>query len=254
MIASLPMYNQPDCLPATDSFWALIREGLRRTGHAAPETLTHDIPDLKDHWQCPDLILSQTCGYPFRSILQGKVTLIGTPNFGIEGCPPGYYRSVFIARADDHRRTLPTFQNARFAYNDALSQSGWAAAQNHAKGKGFQFRTTAPSGSHAASAQAVLEGRADIAAIDAVSWRNLLRNTPALAALRAVELTEPTPGLPYIAALGADRAVTFAVIAAAIAALAPADRETLGLKGFVHIPAEAYLAVPNPAPPDQIAH
>lgn len=253
MIASLPMYNQPDCLPATDRYWALIRDGMRNNGHLAPDSLSMDVPDLAAHWQRPDLVLSQTCGFPFRSVLHGKVTLIGAPDFGVAGCPPGYYRSVFIARPDDPRNTLIAFQDAQFTYNDALSQSGWAAPQNHAKAAGFQFRNTAQSGSHIVSALSVLQGRADIAAIDAVSWRHLQRNNASLAALRVVELTDPTPGLPYIAALGADRAAVFAAIAAAISALAPQDRETLGLKGIVPLPAEAYLAVPNPAPPDQIA-
>ncbi len=254
MIASLPMYNQPDCLPATDRYWALIRDGLRVAGVAAPDHLTWGMPVFLDHWQRDDLVLSQTCGYPFRAILYGKVTLIGTPDFGVEGCAPGYYRSVFITRLDDSRRDLAAFQDARFAYNDAMSQSGWAAPQNHVAGLGFRFRNLLHSGGHALSAGAVLNGRADIASVDAVTWRFLARNDPALAGLRVLDRTDPTPSLPYIAALGANRAVVFDAVAAAISALHPQDRETLGLKGIVHIPAEAYLAVPTPAPPDQIAH
>lgn len=254
MIASLPMYNQPDCLPATGRYWALIRDGLRAAGCDAPDDLTWAMPDLLDHWRRPDLVLSQTCGFPFRAVLQGHVTLIGTPDFGVEGCAPGYYRSVFIARRDDHRSQLAAFRDATFAYNDPMSQSGWAAAQNHANGLGFQFEAIVQSGGHALSARAVLDGQADIASIDAVTWRHLLRNDPALAGLRVVDHTDPTPGLPYIAAFGADRDIVFDSIATAIASLAPADRATLGLKGLVQISAEAYLAVPTPAPSAQIAH
>lgn len=254
MIASLPMYNQPDCLTAVGRYWALIRDGLHSTDHAAPDRLTWDMPDLIDHWLRPDLVLSQTCGYPFRTVLQSKVTLIGTPDFGVEGCAPGFYRSVFIARSDDNRADLMAFQGALFVYNDAMSQSGWAAPQNHAQQHGFQFQNTVRSGAHALSARALLSGRADIAAIDAVTWRFMMRNDPALAALRVVGVTDPTPGLPYIAAQDADRAIVFDAISAAISALTAEDRETLGLKGIVSLPAEAYLAVPNPAPPNQIAH
>lgn len=254
MIASLPMYNQPDCLAALDRYWALIRDGLRASGVAAPDQLTWGMPDFLDHWQRDDLVLSQACGYPFRAVLHGKVALIGTPDYGVEGCAPGYYRSVFIVRQDDARRDLVSFRDARFAYNDAMSQSGWAAAQNHVAGLGFQFRSLLQSGGHAASAGAVLDGRADIASVDAVTWRILLRNDAALAGLRVLVQTEPTPGLPYIAALGANPVAVFDALAAAIAALTPQDRETLGLRGIVHIPAEAYLAAPTPAPPDQIAH
>lgn len=253
MIASLPMYNQSDCLPAIDRYWALIRDDLRAAGRAAPDQLSWGMPDFLDHWRRDDLVLSQTCGYPFRAVLHGQVTLIGTPDFGVDGCAPGYYRSVFIVRQDEARGDLAAFQTARFAYNDAMSQSGWAAPQNHVAGLGFRFRNLLQSGGHALSASAVLAGHADIASVDAVTWRILVRNDPALAGLRVLDLTNPTPSLPYIAALGTDRAVVFDALTAAIAALDVHDRETLGLTGIVYIPAEAYLAVPTPAPPDQIA-
>lgn len=254
MIASLPMYDLPDCREANDRFWALIRDGLRSAGMAAPDLLTRDITDLMDHWRQPDLVLSQTCGFPFRAALQGKVTLIGTPDYGLEDCPPGYYRSVFVARADDPRRALPDYRQARFAYNDALSQSGWAAPQNHAAHLGYQFRPEIRTGGHALSARAVLDGRADLAAIDAMTWHLLLRNDPGLAALKVVDRTDPTPCLPYIAAFGANAKRTLDAIAAAILALGPADRATLGIRRILYIPAPAYLAVPIPAAPDHFAH
>lgn len=254
MIASLPMYNQHDCLPALDTYWALIRDGLRASGMSAPDALAWDMPDFMDHWLRPDLILSQTCGYPFRAVLHGKVTLVGTPDFGVEGCAPGYYRSVFIVRAGDPRTDLTAFQRARFAYNDALSQSGWAAPQNHASGFGFQFRNLVHSEGHASSARAVLNGRADIASLDAVTWRHLQRNDAALSGLRVLDQTAPTPGLPYIAALGVDPGRVFAAVEAAIHGLASTDRATLGFCALVEIPADVYLAVQNPAPPDQFVY
>ena len=85
MIASLPMYDLPDCRLANDRYWLLIRDALRSAGLMAPDALTRDMPDFMAHWQRPDLVLSQTCGYPFRAVLHSKVTLIGTPDFGLEG-------------------------------------------------------------------------------------------------------------------------------------------------------------------------
>ena len=254
MIASLPMYDLPDCRDANDRYWALIRDGLRSAGVSAPDAITRGMPDLMHHWQQPDLVLSQTCGFPFRAVLHGKVTLVATPDYGLEGCPPGYYQSVFLARSDDPRMALTDFRPARFAYNDALSQSGWAAPQNHAAGLGFQFTPVIRTGGHALSARAVLDGQADLAAVDAMTWRLLVRNDPGMAALKVVDRTEPTPCLPYIAASGGTPKVTFDAIAAAILALAPVDRATLGLRRILYIPAMAYLAVPIPAAPDQFAH
>lgn len=253
MIASLPMYDLPDCRPANDRYWALIRDRLRSAGLAAPDALSRGMPDFMAHWQRPDLVLSQTCGYPFRAMLQGKVTLIGTPDFGLEGCPPGYYRSLFVVRAGDARGDMAAFKDARFAYNDAMSQSGWAAAQTHAAGLGFRFKPALQTGGHALSARAVLDGVADIAAIDAMTWRLLQRNDAGMAGLRVVGRSDPTPCLPYIAALGAKHRRVFDAVAAAVVALDAVDRELLGIQRLLYIPPVAYLAVPNPASPEAIA-
>ena len=253
MIASLPMYEYEDTVRANDRFWALIRDGLRARGVAAPDALGRGAGELLPHWLAPDLVLSQTCGFPYRAALHGQVTLVGTPDFGLAGCAPGYYRSVFVARADDARDTLPAFDGAHIAYNDPMSQSGWAAPQAHAAKLGLRLAPGPCTGAHRLSALAVLEGRADLAAIDAVTWLLLCRNQPRMAGLKPVVQTDPTPGLPYIAARGADGAATFDAIAAAIAALSAADRDTLHLRGIVRIPPESYLAVPTPPSPDQIA-
>lgn len=251
MIAALPMYDRPETAAANDRLWALIRAALADRGVAAPAALSRDEPDMMALWLRPDLVLAQTCGYPYRTRLHGHVTLIGTPDYGIEGCPPGHYCSAVLIRADDPRDSLAALAGARLAYNDALSQSGWAALAAHAPelARGPQLRT----GAHAASARAVAEGRADFAALDAVSWRLIARAEPFARRLRAIAATPPTPGLPLIAARGADRAASFAAVAEAIGALTEDDRETLLLRGLVAIPEADYLAVPTPPPPARIA-
>ena len=253
MIATLGMYDRAETSAANDRFWAGIRDRLRAAGIAAPDALTRGAGAFWAAWEAPDLVLSQTCGLPFRAKLHGKVTLIGTPDYGLEGCPPGHYRSVLVVRANDPRPSLTAFANARFAYSDAMSQSGWAAPQTHAAGLGFRFQPGLASGGHRLSALAVAEGRADIAAIDALSWQMLVRWDGFATALRVVDATAPTPGLPYISAAAADGPALFRAVAAAIAVLSAQDRDTLHLKGIVAIPAAAYLAVPNPPAPGQIA-
>jgi ABC-type phosphate/phosphonate transport system substrate-binding protein len=254
MIASLPMYDRPETAAANDRLWAAIRDRMRAGGLAAPDALTRGAEDLWPQWTAPDLILSQTCGFPYRARLHGRVTLIGTPDFGVEGVPPGHYCSVFVARAEDPRADLGAFDGARFAYNEAMSQSGWAAPQTHAAALGLRLRPALCTGGHRLSALAVAEGRADIAAIDAVTWRMLRRWDPVAAGLREVARTAPTPGLPYIAAAGADGARLFAIIAEAIAAMPPEDRDATGIRGLTAIPAARYLSVPTPAAPEQIGH
>ncbi|WP_397542252.1 PhnD/SsuA/transferrin family substrate-binding protein [Roseovarius salis] len=244
MIASLPMYDRPELNQANDRLWAAVREHLG----AGPERLCRG-GDPWEQWQDPALVLSQTCGYPFRARLHGRVALVGTPDHGLDGCPPGYYRSVYVARADDGRGALDEFAGARLAYNEPLSQSGWAAPQNHARALGMSFAAASATGSHAASARAVADGLADIAALDAVSWKMMQTHDAVAAALKEVGQTPPTPALPYITATGRDANAAFAALEVAIAELSPADRQALSLHGIVRIPAEAYLAIPNPPPP-----
>lgn len=253
MIASLGMYDFGQLQAANDRLWRLVSNGLRHRGIAAPDALTRGEGAYWKAWEASDLILSQTCGYPFRARLHDRVTYVATPDYGVEGCPPGHYRSVFIARADDPREGVEDFDNARFAYNEALSQSGWAAPQTHAAKLGIRLPPAVQTGAHRLSAQAVAEGRADIAALDAVTHA-LMQDGGVLAHnLRVVGWTDPTPGLPCITARGQDPGPILEALSEAIDTLAPADRATLRLRGLVPIPLADYLAVPNPPAPEQIA-
>jgi ABC-type phosphate/phosphonate transport system substrate-binding protein len=246
------MYDRAETAGANDRFWALVAAGLHARGLDTPDALTRGHAAYWAAWRDPSLVLSQTCGFPYRAKLHDQVALVATPDYGIEGCPAGYYASVFVARADD-ARTLPEFRTARFAYNEGLSQSGWAAPQNHAATMGFQFHPNLETGAHRLSALAVAEGRADLAAIDALTWRMIQRWEPMAAKLREVARTAPTPGLPFIAAKGADTEAVFQALVTAVDRLSPEDRDALSLRGIVRIAAERYLAVPIPPSPEQIA-
>ena len=255
MIASLGMYDfVPTLQAANDRLWVGIRDGLRGHGIAAPGALTRGDAAYWAAWQSPDLVFSQTCGFPYRAQLWDKVTLIGTPDYALPDCPSGHYVSVYIARSNDPRQSLADFVGSRFAYNEGLSQSGWAAPQNHAAMLGLRFGGHLQTGGHRLSALAVAQGLADFAAIDAVTWALMLRHEPGVAALHQIAHTAPpTPVLPFIAAIGVDKALYFGVVAAAIAALSPHDRSTLMLRGIVDIPASAYLAVPTPPAPGHLS-
>lgn len=253
MIASLGMYDRPETASANDRLWALIRDGLRDAGHDAPDTLTRGEGAYWQAWQSADLTLSQTCGYPFRARLHDHVTLIGAPDYRIEGCPPGYYCSVIVARRSDPRSTLAEFQTARLAYNEPMSQSGWAAIYNHAHSLGLHLAPSLATGSHGQSANSVADDLADFAALDALTWKMIQRWNPKAEALKEIGRTPPTPALPYIAAKGADADLFFAVISAAIRAISDADRDLLSLHGIVRLRPSDYLAVAIPPDPDQIA-
>ena len=249
MIASLPMYDRPETEAANDRFWALIRE---HSDMPLPQSLTR-LGDIWAHWLDPQLALSQTCGMPFRARLAGKVTLVGTPVFDLD-CAPRHYFSVCLVRKDDAGKSLVDFATAKIAVNEPLSQSGWAAPQNHARELGFEFKDVHLTGAHRASALAVAEGRADIAAIDAVTWALIERFDAFADGLSVLARTPETPTLPYITALGGDAARLRQAMAAAIEALDPADRDLLRLKGITEIPAEKYLAIPTPDCPAPLSN
>lgn len=238
------MYDRAETRAANDRLWQGIRNAL---GEGPPMLIRGGDPWAL--WQDPDLLLSQTCGYPYRARLHGRVALVGTPDYGLPDCPEGHYCSTFVVRREDPRDRPAAFAGARLAYNDPLSQSGWAAPQNFAREAGFSFGGTLQTGSHAASAAAVAEGRADIAALDALSWKMMQRHDTVTASLREIGNTPPTPALPYITSISRDPSPIFDAVAAAVAALDPEDRETLSIRGIVRIPPESYLAVPNPPPP-----
>ncbi len=246
MIASLPMYDWPEIRTEHDQYWQSLRAAIG----SGPQHLTRGFDDYLAHWRHPDLLLSQTCGMPYRTALHGKVTLIGTPDFGLPDCPPGYYHSVLVVNAQDDRDQLSDFMDDIFAYNEPGSQSGWAAPVSHAAEHGLRWSRVMATGGHRASIHAVATGHAALAAIDAVTWELALRHDPAARRLRVLARTSPTPGLPYIGALGQPSADLRRAIAQAIDSLAPATRMALMLRGICAIPAAAYLAIPTPPPPD----
>jgi ABC-type phosphate/phosphonate transport system substrate-binding protein len=249
MIASLGMYDFGPATAANNRLWALVRDGLRHRGLPAPDALTAGEDAFWPAWENPDLVLSQTCGYPFRARLHGRVALIGAGDHRLPGCSPGTYRSVFVVRISDPRQGLDAFTGADFAWNEDLSQSGWAAPITHLSALGIKVRPAIRTGGHRSSALAVAEGRADIASLDAVTWRLMQGTDPVAARLRIVAETEPTPALPFIAAAGADGPSTFSVLATAIGALSPGDQAALSLYGLVAPAAADYLAIASPPDP-----
>lgn len=245
MIASLMMYRRPQLDEAHEHYWQLIRQNLHLAGIDSPEQLSQDAEEFSV-WKHPELVLSQTCGMPYRTWLHDRVQLVGTPDFGVKGCPPGYYRSALVIRADDPRKRLDEFHDAVFAYNQTFSQSGYAAPFWHLKHYGFWFENRLHTEQHLRSAHAVAEGRADIASLDAVSWRLLNEHDAFASSLRVMEWTEPTPGLPLITARGNAAETIYEAVKTAIDQLNEIDRRLLGLRGIVRIHKDQYTAIPNP--------
>lgn len=250
LVAAFPMYQRTELRPAFDALWFGTRDLLRAEGIAAPEALTVVEDDLLSFWQRPDLLLSQTCGFPFRHFLKDRVALVGTPDFGLADCPAGHYRSALVVRRNDPRQSLDDFNGATLACNDPHSQSGYAAPLLAAQKIGLRFGAMHLSGAHVNSARMVAAGQADIAGIDAVSWRHMTAFDPWSEGLQVLGWTASSPGLPFITADARLAPTLGRCLARAIGLMPAALRDRLTLKGLVQINAVDYLSVPDPAARD----
>jgi ABC-type phosphate/phosphonate transport system substrate-binding protein len=201
-VASLMMYDMPDRVrSANDALWIAIRDRLRAKGFAAPDVLDRS-GEYHSYWLRPDLALAQTCGYPYVSELKGKVRLVATPAFSYSGGKGAKRASFIVVREDHPAQSLGDLRGQRAAINDWLSNSGMnllrISVAPLAGGKPF-FSDVVVTGGHLASIAAIREGRADVAAIDSITWGLHARHAPdKIAGVRILAETPMGPGLPYI--------------------------------------------------------
>ncbi|WP_338761731.1 PhnD/SsuA/transferrin family substrate-binding protein [Massilia sp. METH4] len=203
-IAALPMYDLSPRL--RQEHCALQGALFEQADITAPVEHVDDTGPLAEFWRRPDLLLSQTCGYPYWRTLRQHVALLATPCFDVPGCMNGDYSSVLVARNGSGIRTLADARGRVAAVNERHSNSGMNALRHAvaplARGGRF-FRDVAWTGSHAASLRAVRSGAADVAAIDCVTYAYLRREDPiSVNGIAILGFTASSPGLPLIAANG----------------------------------------------------
>jgi len=202
--SSLPMYNPAEAPAASAALWSGLARHFRNAGvENVPERLLEN-PACPDHWFSDDLLFSQTCGYPLTHILKGRVQLLATPCYETEGCEGASYCSFVVVPAASSTRTLAGLRGQRVAFNSPDSQSGMNALRAMiaplAGGKRF-FSEVIVTGSHSASLAAVAAGKADVAAIDCVSFGLFRRYGRAdVEAVRVLCRTGSAPNLPFITA------------------------------------------------------
>src|SRR5205823_5053207 len=124
--------------------------------------------DFAALWSDPQLLFSQTCGYPLTHAFKGKLKLVATPHYAADGCDGPSYCSIIFAR---EALPLAALRGATAAVNSPDSMSGMLALQlvfAPLAEDGIFFGDVAETGSHLASLAAVRDGLADVCAIDAV--------------------------------------------------------------------------------------
>jgi ABC-type phosphate/phosphonate transport system substrate-binding protein len=166
--------------------------------------------DLMALWLSPQLLLTQTCGYPLMTALRGKVQVVGRPVYQLPHSAEGAHCSLLVARADDSRQTLEAFCGSHGLVNSQDSNSGMNLFR-HAlapfQREGRFFADTTLTGGHRNSLAQIKAGKGDLAAIDSVTFDYLAREeSEEVAGLKVIARTAPGPCLPYITRLGADAA------------------------------------------------
>ena len=238
LFAALPMYDLPEVRWANDALWRRMAERLRAVGVPAPPALTRG-GDIAAEWRNPNLLFGQTCGYPYVKALRGTVALVATPEYAFPGCEGANHCSFLIRRSADARADTAAFRGSVAAINDPGSNSGAnlfrAAIAPIANGAPF-FARVVTAGSHAKSLRAVAEGRADLAAIDCVSFALIGQADPGLIdAIAIVGRTVSSPCLPFIASAAHPPETLAALRESLRATLADPDlaeaRAAIGLAG-----------------------
>jgi ABC-type phosphate/phosphonate transport system substrate-binding protein len=183
--------------------------------------------------------------------LREAVVLVATPEYDFPGCHGADHCSFIVSSAQDPRRVLAAFRDSVAAVNADDSNTGmnlFRAAVAPLAGGGRFFSEVVVAGSHVASLEAVAERRADLAAIDCVTFGLLARLRPQLVArVAVVAQSPPSPGLPLIASATLPDKTLAAVRESVFEALADPDlaaaRAALLLRGARVLTAADYRRV-----------
>ncbi|MGA9702423.1 phosphate/phosphite/phosphonate ABC transporter substrate-binding protein [Pseudomonas sp.] len=200
MTSDLSMYLAPARVLHAQQAW--LERILEILGERRGQTR---IVDLAAHWLSPDLLLSQTCGYPFVTSLRGKVRLIGRPSYELTHSSGGDHCSVLLCRADAVATDLAGFQGSHGLINAPDSNSGMNLFRHTLAGisdRGF-FSTLTFTGSHRESMRRLKQGEGDLTSIDSVTYDYLARdNSDEIEGLRILVQSARSPCLPYITSIG----------------------------------------------------
>ncbi|WP_160106198.1 phosphate/phosphite/phosphonate ABC transporter substrate-binding protein [Pseudomonas izuensis] len=200
-LAELLMYVAPEPIHQANERW--LTRILERLGVTRRDAEGLSLMDL---WLSPQLLLTQTCGYPLMTALRGQVRILGRPRYELPDSSDGNHCSLLLSRVDNPRRTLPDFHGSRGVINGEDSNSGMNLLRHrlaplHRDGQ--FFARVGISGSHRESLRWLREDLADLASIDSVTYAYLARYAAEeVAGLRVVARSALSPTLPYITAAG----------------------------------------------------
>jgi ABC-type phosphate/phosphonate transport system substrate-binding protein len=209
MIASARMYEWSPSLTAA---WGRLLRWVseRATVPLEVQAAQTAALSLDELWARSDLGCVFMCGYPW-ALARERPALLAAP----VPSPPRYggravYVSDFIVRAEGPHRTLEDTFGGTIAYSVEHSHSSYNAGRFHLLGYRRPDQPTlygkvlGPIGRQVPVIDAVIEGKADVAAIDGYAL-DLLRHHRNEPKVRVIATTVAAPSAPLVAspALGA---------------------------------------------------
>lgn len=246
--ASLPMYNLPEMRPDNARFWEALRGLLIEAGvEDAPESLIFERGPVPPRLE-PEMLFSQTCGYPLETVFKGQAIRLGLPVYDAPGCAGAAHRAFFVVRGDSPAQGLDDLRGGVFLLNSPVSNSGMnlprRALAEIAHGKPI-FREIIETGGHPASLDRLLRGVGDVASIDCVTYAFWRHHRPEAAArLRIVGDTPPSPSIPFVTSVATPPAIVD-ILRTALRRVATepryaAARAGLMIAGIEDVPDAAY--------------
>jgi ABC-type phosphate/phosphonate transport system substrate-binding protein len=201
-IASLPMYNIPEIRKASSSLWSGIAKYLRLEGvEEVPDRLVFNQP-LHKLWSDSNLMFSQCCGYDVVRRFENTLTPLAVPHFDVADCAGGEYSSLVVVGEDCPYDDVLEMYGTVAAINGPESHSGMSSlrqlvASRHKDGR--FFNEIVISGAHVKSLNMLRRRKADVAAVDCVTYALLSVYQPnTLAGIRVLGRTYHSPAPPYV--------------------------------------------------------
>jgi ABC-type phosphate/phosphonate transport system substrate-binding protein len=249
--ASLPMYNFPEMREVNGRFWEALRGLLFEAGlDDAPEILTFERRPVPERLE-PNMLFSQTCGYPLETVFKGQAIRLGAPVYDVPGCNGATHCAFFLVRDDSPAQHLGDLKGGVFLLNSPVSNSGMnlprRALAEIADGKPF-FREIIETGGHPASLERLLRGEGDVASIDCVTYAFWRKYRPEAAArVRILGETPPSPAIPFVTSVATPPEIV-EILRGALHRLGSelryeAVRAGLMITGIEDVPDAAYLGL-----------
>ncbi len=198
---NFPWYDLPETAHLLDELYVHLRTFLTEMGFKdIGSRLSRN--EYRYEWQCPDLLLSQACGWDLVCDPSISLQAVCTPLFNLPGNRAGQYFSYVLVRAKSPFEKLVDLKSTRAAINSKRSHSGMSAFRKPladlGQGDNF-FSEVLVSGSHDQSLNLLCQNEVDVICIDAVTYHLIQDLNPKrLESVRILHTTDGAAAPPYV--------------------------------------------------------